>query len=121
MYLETNFACTGFCEPAEESLWSHKEYHEKSNWDGCFNVVYSVMLSKVSRGGLVMMLYPVFVILGFLVWHWSVRPTFQQMTAGQQRTLASHIDPGIIQKASEVVGFAKEKAKNAYGAVHDGV
>lgn len=121
MYLETNFACTGFCKPAEESLWSHKEYHDRANWDACNNVVYSVMLSKVSRGGLIMMCYPAFVIVGFLLWHCAVRPTFQRMTAGQQRTLASHIDPAIHHKAAEVLGFAKEKARNAYGAVHDGL
>eukprot|EP00746_Dinoflagellata_sp_MGD_P016384 gnl/MRDRNA2_/MRDRNA2_136954_c0_seq1.p1 gnl/MRDRNA2_/MRDRNA2_136954_c0~~gnl/MRDRNA2_/MRDRNA2_136954_c0_seq1.p1 ORF type:complete len:383 (-),score=63.36 gnl/MRDRNA2_/MRDRNA2_136954_c0_seq1:2-1150(-) len=117
MYLETNFACTGFCQPAEESLWSHKEYHEKSNWDACFNVVYSVMLSKVARGGLMLMTYPVFVIVGFLFWHYSVRPTFQKMSEGTH----GHWKSGFFEKASEVANFARGKAHDAYGAVQHGV
>jgi hypothetical protein len=117
MYLETNFACTGFCQPAEESLWSHKEYHDRLNWDACFNVVYSVMLSKVARAGLLLMCYPVFVIIGFLCWHLTVRPTFQKMSEGQH----GHFRDDFFKKAEEAADFAKHAAQNAYGAVEQGI
>lgn len=120
-YLETNFACTGFCQPAEESLWSHKEYYEKSNWDACFNVVYSVMLSKVARGGLMLMIYPVFVIVGFLIWHYSVRPTFQRMAMQGAPGHGFDFWGKFGGKAAEAASFAKGKAQEAYGAVQHGV
>lgn len=116
-YLETNFACTGFCKTAEESLWSHKEYHANSAFDACTNVVRSVLESKVARGGLLMMVYPAFVLVGFLTWNFMVRPTFQQMTAGDY---GGHFHPAFYDKAKEVVGLAQDKAANAYGAVQHG-
>lgn len=104
-YLETNFACTGFCKPAEESLWSHKEYHDRAEYDACYMVVYSIMSSKVARSGLMMMVYPIFVLFFFLSWNCAVRPSFQKMAAGQR----GHIGPQ-----------AREDVKQMYGALERG-
>jgi len=119
MYLETNFACTGFCKAAEESLWSHKEYHDKESYDACFNVVYSVMDSKVTRSGLLLMIYPVFVLAFFLVWNCAVRPTFQILSA-EHRGRGHGLDPAFYEKAKEVAGLVQGKAIDAYGAVQHG-
>lgn len=108
-FLETSFSCSGFCHATSNSLWTYREV----NGDSCALIVANVFRTKVSRIALMLMMYPIFVLFGFLVWNIAVRSSFQTWTQGQHHWNQERLHD-FQDQLSHVKEIVEHKAHDIY-------